>query len=242
MAPRSATVRSDGARTWAHKGTPARVDDILETACDLLIRDGYAKFSLRRVAATVGVGLATIQYHFSNRESLLSAAILRVMATWGSEFTGILEDQSRSVEDRLNALHDRGLRYIEETNTTPLLFELFAAAQHEPYLLQIVRDAYQVLRQLVAAVLREVRPDLSEGELLAFATLVPAMMEGLNLYMQVDDPARPDSALIRHVLRGEISGVLTALESYRPQPVSELTPLSQPGATGRRVKAGVKAR
>ncbi len=97
-----------------------------------------------------------------------------------------------------------------------LLFELFAAAQHEPYLRKIVRDGYLGLRTMAANLLREIRPDLSDVELMAFATVVPALMEGLNIFMQNDDPNRPDGALIRKVLRSEIAGYLEAFGAYNP--------------------------
>src|SRR5262245_32569656 len=97
-------VKDGAARTWVQSGTPARIDDILTKARDVLVRDGYADFNLRKVAAEVGVRLATIQHHFATREALLTAAITKALEGWGHAFVRVVAGSGRDPEQQLRSL------------------------------------------------------------------------------------------------------------------------------------------
>jgi AcrR family transcriptional regulator len=47
------------------------VDDVVDAACELLDRDGWDKFSIRRVAVSLGVTPAALYQHVPSKEQLL---------------------------------------------------------------------------------------------------------------------------------------------------------------------------
>ena len=166
---------NDGsARAWVQSGTPARIDDILTKARDVLVRDGYTDFNLRKVAAEVGVRLATIQHHFATREALLTAAITKALEGWGRGFARIATKSTRDPERRLRELQELNFDLLDDPSTATLVVECFALAQHDESVREVVQSEYFRYRSLYADVLREIRPDLSTDTLMAFATVFTA--------------------------------------------------------------------
>ena len=204
------------ARAWVQSGTPARIDDILTKARDVLVRDGYAEFNLRKVAAEVGVRLATIQHHFASREALLTAAITKALEGWGREFLRISTKVERDPELRLRDLLALNFDLLDDPSTAPLIVECFALAQHDAAVRDVVQSQYFGYRRLVADVLREIRPNLSADTLMAFATVLAAQLEGLVLLLRRDDPHRPNRALIRRALDSQFNAFFVAFRAYRP--------------------------
>ena len=72
---------SPARRASAH----ATREAICQAAEDLFTRDGYARTSIRAVAARAGVSEATVYLAFPNKPVLLDATILRAIRTSGSE-------------------------------------------------------------------------------------------------------------------------------------------------------------
>jgi AcrR family transcriptional regulator len=220
--------RNGAARAWVQSGTPARIEDILTKARDVLVRDGYADFNLRKVASEVGVRLATIQHHFASREALLTAAVTKALDDWGRAFLRISTRSERDPERRLRDLQNLNFDLLEDPSTAPLVVECFALAQHDEAVRDIVLFQYFRYRRLVADVLREIRPSLSADTLMAFATVFTAQLEGLVLLLRRDDPHRPDGALLRRALDSQVDAFFTAFRAYGAR---RLRKASRPTAT-----------
>ncbi|HET6473668.1 MAG TPA: TetR/AcrR family transcriptional regulator [Pseudomonadales bacterium] len=211
-----ATKNATNVRTWVRSSTPARVDEILRKARDVLVRDGYADFNLRKVAAEVGVRLATIQHHFATREALLTAAITKAMQGWGERFQEIAGRSARDPERRLRELQQQNFAFLDDPETGPLIVECFALAQHDASIRAVVQMHYFAYRSLFADVLREMRPDLSNDTLMAFATVLTAQMEGLTLMLRRDDPHQPNRAALERALKSQFDAFVASFRAYRP--------------------------
>lgn len=209
-----ATVTS---RTWVRSSTPARVDDILARAREVLVRDGYTNFNLRKVATEVGVRLATVQYHFADRDTLLRAAVTSALEHWGDGFLDVAAQTERSAEDRLREIQRLNIELLETPSTAPLLVECFALAQHNAAVREAVQFEYFKYRKLLAHLMREIRPDLSGEELMGFAMLFSAQSEGLMLLLRRDDPHRPNEAVLRRTLDSQYDGFVEALRAFRSE-------------------------
>lgn len=203
------------ARSWVRSSTPARVDEILAKARDVLVRDGYANFNLRNVASEVGVRLATIQHHFATREALLTAAITKAMEGWGARFQEIASRTRRDPERRLRELQQQNFEFLDDSETAPLIVECFALAQHDASVRAVVQAQYFAYRRLFADVLREIRPALSDDALMAFATVLTAQVEGLTLMLRSDDPHPPNRAALERALGFQFDAFVASFRAYR---------------------------
>lgn len=201
-------------RTWVQSTTPMRSEAILASACEVLVRDGYAGFNLRKVAAEAGVQLRTVQYHFENREVLLGAAVERALTDWGSAYADIMNAPD-GAEQKLRSILLLNLELAERPSTSPLLLECFALAQHDPQIRGILLRQYHEYRRLIAGLLQEIRPDLRGDEAMGFATVFAAQMEGLTLLLYHDDPNRPDESSLRLALDVQYDAFLAGLRGHR---------------------------
>src|SRR5687768_18376717 len=63
-------------------------EDLLAGALECLKEKGWARTTVRDIAAAAGVNHAAIGYHFGSREALLTAAFVQAMDEWGGEMAG----------------------------------------------------------------------------------------------------------------------------------------------------------
>ena len=68
----------------ARSVTKSRLDRILDSAADLLVRWGYQRVTVEDVAKQAGIGKGTVYLHFRTKESLFLAVLLRVQQAVGA--------------------------------------------------------------------------------------------------------------------------------------------------------------
>jgi AcrR family transcriptional regulator len=173
------------------KKPAARIEEILRVAAEVFVDLGYAGFNLREVASRVGVRLNAVQYYFPTREKLLDATLERVAKAWISEFQSIAEDHGRPPERRLEALFALNLELMAAQQTAPLMFEIFAMAQHEAFARELVRRNYNIYRGIFEDILRELAPACPSERIVATAALITSQMEGLVLFLRPGDATAP---------------------------------------------------
>ena len=64
-------------------GTPITVDKVLATAMKMIENDGVEAFSMRKLAAELGVGTPTVYWHVGNRDELFNRLIEEITDQFG---------------------------------------------------------------------------------------------------------------------------------------------------------------
>lgn len=199
------------------KSPEVRSAEILAAAGKAFIRDGYAAFSLRSVAADVGIRLSTLQHHFPSRENLLAATLAEVLGGWGAQLRAVAFDTALPVPERMKRVLQVNLDLMLEQTTGPVLWELFALSQREEFARRFAQTSYLDFRRVFTKMMAEVRPDLSDRQLMAHATLIVAQTEGLTVFMRPDDPAELPVAAVREALDQFVDGFLYVLMRQTPE-------------------------
>ncbi|WP_309645817.1 TetR/AcrR family transcriptional regulator [Phenylobacterium sp.] len=200
------------------KSPEVRSAEILAAAGRAFIRDGYAAFTLRGVAADVGIRLSTLQHHFPSREILLAATLADVLGGWGVRLRAVALDRTIPVPERMKRVLQVNLDLTLEHDTGPVLWELFALSQREEFARRFAQASYLDFRRVFTRMMAEVRPDLSERQLMAHATLIVAQTEGLTVFMRPDDPAGLPVAAVREALDLFVDGFMHVLMAQAPAP------------------------
>jgi AcrR family transcriptional regulator len=203
-----ATAKRTAKPKHRRKRPDVRSAEIVEAAAKAFVRDGYASFNLRAVAADVGIRLSSLQHHFPTRESLITAALEFVMEGWNPQFYEIAGRKNLKPVERLKRILHLNLDLIINQPAASVLWELFALSRHEDFAMQFAQESYLEFRRMFAELLREVRPDLSDDQLMAHATLIAAQTEGLTLFMRPGDPAGLSPTSIREALDIFAEGVV----------------------------------
>jgi AcrR family transcriptional regulator len=151
--------------------------DILKASKEVLAQ-GYADFSLRKVASAAGVRLATVQHHFGDLESLILAMITSSTEEFMRYSRQLAEGQYESPEDDLKVFLDDAWTFVRDVNVRNLYFEVWAMGRHRPVVADWLKQIYEEYIQALAPILRRINPKLTEAEARTTATLISCLTEG----------------------------------------------------------------
>lgn len=171
-------VRAAKKRGVVRKGE-ARQAEVLAMARRVLVEDGYDRFSLREIAARVGVTLGNLQYYFPARDDLLEAVLRSELARDQAELATVAA-RARSPRDALAAV----VRHLIEEWTREgrrVYVVLSLLALHQPRFAAFHREVYARFYEALVPLLRDLRPEAERAELLRLARILTILLDGAVL-------------------------------------------------------------
>jgi AcrR family transcriptional regulator len=154
---------------------------VLKSARELLVRNGYADFSIRRVADAAGITVGNLTYHFPSKRELVRALIESLIADYLGAKQRLYSDASAQPERRLERLIDWLIRDAASASTQRLFRELWTMALHDPAVTRIVDDFYDYGIDAIATTLRDEQPELTASEALELAHVIALVIEGTSV-------------------------------------------------------------
>ncbi|MEM1263018.1 MAG: TetR/AcrR family transcriptional regulator [Pseudomonadota bacterium] len=165
-----------------------RVHEILYAAHNVLMRDGYERLTMRAVAHETGMTVGNLNYYYSNKSDLLRDLIEHIISQYLADFQSIQEESDRSPEAQLEAL----LRFIVDdlgTKETTFFFpELWALSNHDEYASESMHSLYRQARDVFEALIEQINPRLTKGQVKKLALIVSASLEGLTVFVGHEKP------------------------------------------------------
>lgn len=161
--------REKGRRTAGH---------ILEQATQVLIDDGYSRFSLRRVAAAANVTLGNLQYYFPTKSDLVEAMLVHVIKQYVDEFDRLMAAVAGRPEEQLAAVLTYVIRDLANPRTTVLFPELWAMANRDAAVDRYVDDLYEAYRRIVADLIPRINPALNAHQVRLLTIFITSSIEG----------------------------------------------------------------
>jgi AcrR family transcriptional regulator len=191
---------------------PSRDEAIIEASIEVLVRDGYDRLSVEGVAATAGVGKATLYRRWAHKAELVIDAMATLKPTLGSIDTGSLDgDIEQMVVASCSPTSQRLLQ---------VMVSICSALPREPELLEAFRTRFTEPR---IAVITEMllrarqRGELGPGVDVAMAaSLVPSLM--LQRVLMTGQPAG------RAYAEQVVGSVLLPVLGRPPRPLSTTEP------------------
>ena len=181
------TRRADGA-VKAAKVTPRspanswkfkeKQHKIIAEVRNLLIEDGYANLSLRRLAQRCKMRLGNLQYYYPTRDSLVIAFIgewIRMEVRERHQLAlaegNMLLRANQWVEDFFN--------HLSKASNRILLSEVWAMASHDDVARETLSGWYEDMRHFYSGLVRVANPKLSQEEAEQRTMLLISLVEGL---------------------------------------------------------------
>jgi AcrR family transcriptional regulator len=168
---------------------------VLDSAEQVLLRQGYAGFSTRRVAQEANIALGNLTYHFPTKAELVRALIDRLMAKYLEEF---LSTPGKGVEALVRWL----LEEAPDEDAMRLFREIWAMALHDDIVRQSIDDFYDRLIERVTETLIAAYPAADPrgiGDLVHFVAVVS---EGSSvIYGTRSSRATPHRSMVDLVMR-----------------------------------------
>ncbi|MGW4847369.1 TetR/AcrR family transcriptional regulator [Nocardia brasiliensis] len=124
--------------------------DLIATARDLFLADGYASTSLERVAEEAGYSKGAVYSNFRTKKELGLEVLELIHATKFQEVTDLLA-AGDDFDERLERFQEWAERTVGDVGWTMLEFEFATVARDDPALQAALVSSLSVLRGAVAA-------------------------------------------------------------------------------------------
>lgn len=190
-------IRTDSRPAAVRTKGQQRTLEVLDAAIAVLVEEGYAGFSLRRIADRAGMRLSNVQYYFPGKESLLEAILAREFDRSLAVLAGLPAELSPRA--RLEAIIDYVLADQENPASCAIFWELWALAPREPAAATIMDRYYARFVETAAAEVLGLSPDLDPVTARRRAALMVSAMEGASLLRGAGRPRHGDPALAADV-------------------------------------------
>lgn len=181
--PRDAALRPG---TYA-RGTET-VDAILKAALRVLIAEGAAAFTIRRIAAECGMKVGNVSYHFPRKETLIQCLLDDLLDSYDKLLETRVRQPDLTPEERLRLLIVLYLEDIAGMRTTRLFIELWALANHNALIAERVRVFYQRVHDFIAEFVAVLNPALDAEAVRTVALFISAAMEGATPFVGYEKP------------------------------------------------------
>lgn len=189
-----------------------RVSQILESARDILIRDGYQGLTLRQIADECGISVGNLNYYYPRKADLLHDLFRGVIDGYLSEFDRIRAETPGTVRDQLEAV----LRFIfsdlSTRETTVFFPEIWALANHDADAASAVAELYDDEQSVFRELIQQLKPGLAESQVRTLAVFTSASIEGHTLFVGDGKPWLGDRATLQDHAIDAIFGLIDRTE------------------------------
>jgi len=126
-------------------------DEIVEVSKELLIKDGFSKISMRKIAKRVDVTATSIYLHFRNKEELLLALIEESIRNLNDSLLKVLSATAEPPEQ----LESLAKAYVNYALNNPQEYEIIYMVRPEEMpkypkeKFRKVRDTYEILADII---------------------------------------------------------------------------------------------
>lgn len=204
--PKAKTPRPS-AKTARQPRGERKADEILTVSIDILVEEGYAALTLRRVAERAGVALSHVQYYFPSRQELLRAMFARNVAEYEKRMLRKATDAGIHGRAGLIFLVDYTLAFYRSEKACRSFWELWALAAHDRGAAEVLDGYLDLFCKLVAGLILEAKSNLSQQVANRRAAIIVSLLEGVSLIRGAGKPRRPEHRGIEDELREKVIAI-----------------------------------
>lgn len=183
---------------------------ILEEARNLLAHKGYARFSMRGVAAANGVSLRTVQHYFPTKKDLLVETVKYTLAHYYDEQIHLLfvELKAKEPADRFLIVMDYMLNDWRNPFTLRFFTELWALSVRDKDAAIAMDVMYTLHRQNFEELIKALNPGLSKRKIKHRAIMASMLVEGMSCLIGDGKPWHEEFQGIENEVKSRILDVV----------------------------------
>ena len=190
-----------------------RNEAILDAATAILIDDGYAKLSMRKIAAGARIHIGHLQYYYPTKQAVVRAMLERYLdQAIGRVQARIARAGGDPDACALSAL-DAILADQENAETCRFFWELWALAARDTAIAAAMRAFYERYWREVVGTLVAANPALGRARAGRRAALLVATLEGLTLFRGRENPCELPLPGLKQELRALLRHFVSDVES-----------------------------
>lgn len=188
-------------------------EKILWAALDVLIQDGGKAVTLRTVATRCGMKAGNLSYYFKTKEELWRSLLDAIMCSYEEASDRILQEANLSAEKRLERYVSFALDDIATKKATCIFPELWAMANHDPFVQERVDEMYQRARNIYRSLINEINPSLPLSEQEIVALFLTSTIEGSTIFVGYNKQWTSEMAAIKRLT---VKSFLMTISSLKP--------------------------
>jgi len=169
------------AKSLSRVDASATVESILDAAQKVIVKNGYARFTMRRVAQSAGISPGNLTYHFPTKNALLRALIIRLMEDYSCQLDKILSGLEGHTEQQVNMLVHWVLMDNVDEITVRTGREIWAMALHDNIIRDAVDDFYDELIERLVNMLQRSRPNSDKTTIREMVYFLVLLAEGTSV-------------------------------------------------------------
>jgi AcrR family transcriptional regulator len=182
----------------AAAGTSSK-DRLLAGALTCIAQQGYAATSSRDIAKAAGANVASINYHFGSKDTLVNAALSQCFGMWNQRVEQAFEAAAGlAPRDQLGAiLHAAIDSFADLRSSVHACVESYAPALRSQELRERLAEGYAGVRESAIRLATQHMGDVGMAapqNLAAIASVLMAVCDGLMLQWIADPQATPNAA------------------------------------------------
>ncbi len=151
-------------------------DEILAAARKVLVEEGNAALTARRIARELQVGLSHVQYYYPSRDLIVKAILEQHLELTQSRIVG--DGQVGSERTALNIV----LKDQKSKESCRIFWELWALSGREGDVGQLMHEFHQTYVSAIAPFVEAMNPALKPDQVRVRAVMISALLEGLSLF------------------------------------------------------------
>ena len=206
----SALMKTEATKTRAGTGVrergAARVDEIIQTTKKILVNDGLADLSTRRVARELGISIGNLHYYFSTKNDLLKAVIEDVIRGYDEEFERKAKLFPNAPRKRIEAFVRYLIADAKKPEVRAFFYQLWGMSVQNNFAADLRDKTYRRFVDMMVDMLAPFHPDKSIAELKSLAMSISAPIEGLHVTFglgkeMLDQYPEMDELLFQQIMR-----------------------------------------
>lgn len=191
-----------------------RILSILEAARDLLMRDGYHRLTMRKIAQTCGITVGNLNYYYATKANLLKNLLEMVIQGYTQEFDRIRSAHPDAPRQQLAGIIRFILDDLGTQETTRFFPELWALANHDEHAAALMEDLYSEARAVFIDLIGQINPTLNRRQIRQTALFLSASLEGHTMFVGYEKPWQKQIRPLKNIA---VKGLVELVETLRPE-------------------------
>lgn len=192
--------------TAVHAKGRQRVRQIIATATSVLAFEGYSAFTMRNIAAKLGISLRNLQYYFQTKSDLFQAVVEQMLKNELQSGRLAVNRPELSPVERFKEFVDYSLRDNQDPQVRGFQFELWALATRDPFAAKCRDKMTRTYCDFVLKLVQPLTPDLSLAEQRKKAAMILALLQGAPLV--IGTPASFPIGNLQKTLKDELLAIV----------------------------------
>ena len=161
----------------------ATVDAILKAALHVLVEEGAAAFTLKRIATECNLQVGHVNHHFPRKEMLIEVLLDDILHSDEIREHEATLDSGLPPEVALYRLISFMFKDIASKRTTHLFTELWAAANHNPFIADRLEEMHREVHSVLTQHVQRINPALSQDDAATLALFIYSAIDGTTLFL-----------------------------------------------------------